>query len=41
VSVNARCIKPDTVDAIYDTPFDGRNWEKNAGSLAHLSKDGQ
>ena len=38
VSVNARCIKSETIDAIYDTPFDGRNWEKNAGSLAHLSK---
>ena len=38
VSVNVRCITSDTVDAIYDTPFDGRNWEKNAGSLAHLSK---
>ena len=41
VSVNARCIKPETIDAIYDRPFDGRNWEKNAGSLAHLSKEGQ
>lgn len=38
VSVNVRCITSDTVDAIYDTPFDGKNWEKNAGSLAHLSK---
>lgn len=38
VSVNARCIKPETVETIYDTPFDGKNWEKNAGSLAHLSK---
>ena len=38
VSVNVRCITSDTVKAIYDTPFDGHNWEKNAGSLAHLSK---
>lgn len=38
VSVNARCIKSETIDAVYDTPFDGRNWDKNAASLAHLSK---
>ena len=38
VSVNARSIKPETIEAVYDKPFDGRNWEKNAGSLAHLSK---
>ena len=39
VSVNARCLNLDTVEVIYDKPFDGRNWEKNAGSLAHLSKE--
>ena len=39
VSVNARCLAMDTVEVIYDKPFDGRNWEKNAGSLAHLSKE--
>tara|TARA_A100001015_G_C14549173_1_gene540909 strand:+ start:188 stop:427 length:240 start_codon:yes stop_codon:yes gene_type:complete len=38
VSVNVRCIHSDTVKAIYDTPFDGQNWEKNADTLAHLSK---
>jgi hypothetical protein len=39
VSVNARCLNLDTVEVIYDKPFDGRNWEKNAGSLSHLSKE--
>ena len=39
VSVNARCLSMDTVDVIYDKPFDGKNWERNAGSLAHLSKE--
>ena len=39
VSVNARCLVMDTVEVIYDKPFDGRNWEKNSGALAHLSKE--
>lgn len=39
VSVHARCIDPATLSAIDDEPFDGRNWEKNAASLAHLSRD--
>ena len=38
VSVHARCIDPATVAGIEDEPFDGQNWEQNAGSLAHLSK---
>ena len=38
VSIHVRCIDPATIKAIYDTPFDGQNWEKNAGSLAQLSK---
>ena len=38
VSVHARCLKRDTILSISDTPFDGQNWEKNAASLAHLSK---
>lgn len=39
VSVNARCLDDATIEAIHDTPFDGRNWEKNASSLAHYSKE--
>jgi len=38
VSVHARCLDMATVASIEDEPFDGQNWEKNAGSLAHLSK---
>ncbi len=38
-SVNLRAL--DDADALGATvaPFDGRNWEANAGELAHLSKD--
>jgi hypothetical protein len=38
-SVNARCL--DDQDAIEITiePFDGRNWEANGASLAHLSHE--
>jgi hypothetical protein len=38
VSIHARCLNPASVLSITDTPFDGQNWEKNAASLAHLSK---
>lgn len=38
-SVNARCLdETDDLD-IRIEPFDGRNWEANAASLAHLSRD--
>ncbi len=38
-SVNARCLDDlDDLD-IKIEPFDGRNWEANAASLAHLSRD--
>ena len=38
-SVNARCLDDaETLDIAIE-PFDGRNWEANAGSLAHLSHD--
>jgi hypothetical protein len=38
-SVNARCL--DDVDSldIHVEPFDGKNWEANAGDLAHLSRE--
>ena len=40
-SVNARCL--DAADDLEITiePFDGRNWEANASSLAHLSREPQ
>ena len=37
-SVNARCLDDlDTLDVAIE-PFDGRNWEAHAASLAHLSQ---
>lgn len=38
-SVNARCLDRATVRSLKITPFDGRNWEASAGSLAHLSRE--
>lgn len=38
ISVNARCL--DTPPAELEVaPFDGRNWERNAGALAHKSRE--
>ena len=39
VDVNARCLDEGTVASIEIEAFDGRNWELNAGDLAHLSQD--
>ncbi len=38
ISVNARCLdtQPRSMKII---PFDGQNWEQNAASLAHRSKE--
>lgn len=33
ISVNARCLDPDTVTSVSHKPFDGRNWEANIDSL--------
>lgn len=37
-SVNARCLDPGTVASIDVEPFDGQNWEANAGKLEHLTR---
>ena len=37
VSVNVRCLEPGTIEQLRVVKFDGQNWEKNAGSLSHLS----
>lgn len=37
-SVNARCLDPGTVTSMHVEPFDGQNWEANAGKLAHLTR---
>jgi hypothetical protein len=36
--VNVRCLEPQPKETIIQ-PFDGQNWEANAASLAHLSKE--
>ena len=38
-SVNARCLDDAETLDIQVEPFDGRNWEAHAASLAHLSRD--
>jgi hypothetical protein len=37
-SVNLRCIDEGSVEGFEVESFDGRNWEQNAGRLAHLSR---
>ena len=37
VSVNVRCLDPDSIEAIKVTPFDGRNWEQNVAELSPIS----
>jgi hypothetical protein len=39
-SVNVRCLDGGTVRHVTVEPFDGRNWEANAHTLADLSRDG-
>ncbi len=38
-SVNARCVDGLDLSALVIEPFDGRNWEANGASLAHLSRE--
>jgi hypothetical protein len=38
-SVNARCLDDATGLHILIEPFDGQQWEANAGALAHLSHE--
>ena len=38
-SVNVRCLAPETTGGFVHEQFDGRNWEDNAASLRHLSRD--
>lgn len=39
ISVNLRCLDRTNITSIQVDPFDGQNWEANAASLKHLSKD--
>lgn len=37
ISVNVRCLDPESVEAVSVTPFDGRNWEQNVAKLSPIS----
>lgn len=37
ISVNFRCVDQSTFGDVSYVPFDGQNWEANAGALKHLS----
>lgn len=37
VSVNVRCLKPETIKSVKVQTFDGQNWDLHAHELAHLS----
>ncbi len=36
VSVNVRCLDEATIRSVHITPFDGKNWEQNIGTLKPL-----
>jgi hypothetical protein len=36
ISVNVRCLQPDTIASVRVTTFDGRDWEAHAHELAHV-----
>lgn len=36
--INVRCLEPEPATLTIEA-FDGKNWEKHAGKLSHLSKD--
>jgi hypothetical protein len=38
-SVNLRCVERTNIESVEVDIFDGQNWEKNAASLAHLSRE--
>lgn len=37
--INVRCLDASTIKNINIEKFDGRNWEKNAEELSHLSEE--
>ena len=38
-SVNVRCLDRSSIEQVAITAFDGRNWERSAAALAHLSRE--
>ena len=39
VSINYLCVDEGTLKGVVVDEFDGQNWEENAASLAHLSRE--
>jgi hypothetical protein len=37
ISVNVRCLQPDTIASVTVSPFDGANWEQNISRLSPIS----
>lgn len=37
ISVNVRCVSPETVERVDIVPFDGQNWEQNVSALSPIS----
>ena len=37
ISVNVRCLDPETIEKVTVTPFDGRNWEQKVSELSPIS----
>lgn len=37
ISVNVRCLDPETIAKVTVTAFDGRNWEQNVTELSPIS----
>ena len=37
ISVNTNCLRPDSIESITATPFDGANWEQNIHKLSPIS----
>ena len=37
ISVNVRCLDPETIESVTVTAFDGRNWEQNVAELSPIS----
>lgn len=37
ISVNLRCLRPETIESVTINDFDGRNWEQNISQLSPIS----
>jgi hypothetical protein len=37
LSINVNCLHPATIASVEETPFDGRNWERNVSELSPIS----